>query len=125
MKTGLQKTKQLFIREVVVTATTDKAVTQIPWVRKMVNGSVHVIPWLMHEEKQEPLEGRFENIVAYGKEYSGSIPRQSHGHSFQCRERPWRDAGMAIESETTLSDQERGKEWELSLIHISEPTRPY
>jgi|GEM_PF-3547174 len=114
MKTGLQKTKQLFIGEVVVTATKDKAVTQILWVTKMVNGSVHVIPWLMHEEKQEPPEGRFENIVAYGKEYNSSIPRQSHGHSFQCRQRPkepWTYNVMVMETETTLHSQESDKEW--------------
>jgi len=40
----------------------------------------------------------------------------------QRRERPsgpWTDAGMAIESEITLSDQERGKEWEYRIIAVN------
>jgi len=40
-------------------------------------------------------------------------------YKIQRRERPsgpWTDAGMATESEITLSDQERGKEWEYRVI---------
>jgi len=63
MNTGLLKTKQLFIEEIVVTVKTDKAVTQILEVIKMANGLVDVIPWLKHTEKQMPPEDRFENIA--------------------------------------------------------------
>jgi len=40
----------------------------------------------------------------------------------QRRERPsgpWSDVGLAIESEITLSDQERGKEWEYRVIAVN------
>jgi len=43
-------------------------------------------------------------------------------YKIQRRERPsgpWTDAGMAIESEITLSDQERGKEWEYRVIAVN------
>jgi len=43
-------------------------------------------------------------------------------YKIQRRERPsgpWTDAGMAIESEITLSDQERGKEWEYRIIAVN------
>ena len=43
-------------------------------------------------------------------------------YKIQRRERPegaWSDAGMAIESETILSDQERGKEWEYRVIAVN------
>ena len=32
---------------------------------------------------------------------------------------PWTDAGMAIESEITLSNEERGKEWEYRVIAVN------
>ena len=32
---------------------------------------------------------------------------------------PWADVGMAIESEITLSNQERGKEWEYRVIAVN------
>ncbi|MCH9035141.1 MAG: fibronectin type III domain-containing protein [Planctomycetes bacterium] len=32
---------------------------------------------------------------------------------------PWTDAGMAIGSEITLSNQERGKEWEYRVIAVN------
>ena len=32
---------------------------------------------------------------------------------------PWTDVGMAIESEITLSNQERGKEWEYRVIAVN------
>lgn len=32
---------------------------------------------------------------------------------------PWTDAGMAIESEATLTSQERGKEWEYRVIAVN------
>jgi len=43
-------------------------------------------------------------------------------YKIQRRERPagaWADASMAIESETTLSGQERGKEWEYRIVAIN------
>jgi len=33
--------------------------------------------------------------------------------------RPWADIGLAIESEITLSNQDRGKEWEYRVIAIN------
>jgi len=32
---------------------------------------------------------------------------------------PWSDAGMAVESEITLSNQERGKEWEYRVLAVN------
>jgi len=32
---------------------------------------------------------------------------------------PWTDVGMVIESEITLSGQERGKEWEYRVIAVN------
>jgi hypothetical protein len=32
---------------------------------------------------------------------------------------PWSDAGMAIESEITLTNQERGKEWEYRVLAVN------
>jgi len=32
---------------------------------------------------------------------------------------PWTDVGMAIESEITLTNQERGKEWEYRVIAVN------
>jgi len=43
-------------------------------------------------------------------------------YKIQRRERPsgpWSDVGLAIESEITLSDQERGKEWEYRVIAVN------
>jgi len=43
-------------------------------------------------------------------------------YKIQRRERPsgpWSDIGLAIESEITLSDQERGKEWEYRVIAVN------
>ena len=43
-------------------------------------------------------------------------------YKIERRERPsgpWTDAGMAIESEITLSNQERGKEWEYRVIAVN------
>ena len=43
-------------------------------------------------------------------------------HEIERRQRPsgpWTDAGMAIESEITLSAQERGKEWEYRVIAVN------
>jgi hypothetical protein len=43
-------------------------------------------------------------------------------YKIERRERPsgpWTDAGMAIESEITLSGQERGKEWEYRVIAVN------
>ena len=43
-------------------------------------------------------------------------------YKIERRERPsgpWTDAGMAIESEITLSNQERGKEWEHRVIAVN------
>ena len=43
-------------------------------------------------------------------------------YKVQRRERPsgpWSEAGMAIESEITLSSQERGKEWEYRVIAVN------
>jgi len=43
-------------------------------------------------------------------------------YKIQRRERPsgpWADVGLAIESEITLSDQERGKEWEYRVIAVN------
>jgi hypothetical protein len=43
-------------------------------------------------------------------------------YKIERRERPagpWAIAGMAIESETTLTDQERGKEWEYRVIAVN------
>ena len=40
----------------------------------------------------------------------------------QRRERPegaWSDVGMAIESEITLTNQERGKEWEYRVLAVN------
>jgi len=34
-------------------------------------------------------------------------------------EGPWADAGIAMESEVTLSDQERGKEWEYRVVAVN------
>ena len=44
------------------------------------------------------------------------------GYKIERRERPsapWTDVGMAIESEITLSNQERGKEWEYRVIAVN------
>ncbi len=44
----------------------------------------------------------------------------------QCDERPegpWTDVEMAIESEITLLDQERNKEWEYRVIAVNPPRR--
>ena len=35
------------------------------------------------------------------------------------REGPWADIGMAIESEITLSDQNRGTKWEYRVIAVN------
>lgn len=43
-------------------------------------------------------------------------------YKIQRRERPsgpWSDAGMAIETETTLTNQERGKEWEYRVLAVN------
>ncbi len=43
-------------------------------------------------------------------------------YKIERRERPsgpWTDSGMAIESEITLSNQERGKEWEYRVIAVN------
>jgi len=43
-------------------------------------------------------------------------------YKIQRRERPsgaWADVGMAIESEITLSGQERGKEWEYRVLAVN------
>jgi len=43
-------------------------------------------------------------------------------YKIQHRERPsgpWTDVGLAIESEITLSEQERGKEWEYRTIAVN------
>jgi len=43
-------------------------------------------------------------------------------YKIQGRERPsgpWTDAGMAIESEISVSSQQRGKEWEYRVIAVN------
>ena len=43
-------------------------------------------------------------------------------YKIQRRLRPsgaWTDAGMAVESETTITGQERGKEWEYRVIAVN------
>jgi len=67
MRIGLLKTERLFIREVVVTAKMDKAVTRILWVIEMVNGLVHIVPCNAHKQKQELQGDRFDHVVAYKK----------------------------------------------------------
>ena len=45
-----------------------------------------------------------------------------HLYKIQRRERPdgfWTDIGMSIESETTLSGQNRGTEWEFRVIAVN------
>jgi len=40
-------------------------------------------------------------------------------YKIERRERPWLDAGMAMETEATLHNQERGKEGEYRVIAVS------
>lgn len=78
-------------------------------------------------------------LAAPGQARTLEAPRQGEGWIFldwkepvdggkvaaykiQRRERPsgpWVDAGMAIESEITLADQERAKEWEYCVIAVN------
>ncbi len=53
---------------------------------------------------------------------SRSVVGKVAAYKIERRERPsgpWTDVGLAIESEITLSNQERGKEWEYRVIAVN------
>ena len=83
----------------------------------------------LSREEWESVAGAYEVVERHNTQLAGDLLIIRVGDSLACLESPSRDARVARllggEEEARAFVQKRLEEYELSLIHISEPTRPY